>query len=291
MVVDYIEMRKYAEANLDDDPVIVPKCGHATLVSSLDGNLEMTSVYDINQDGTITGIKSVDPFSGSLKEFPGCPICRGSLRGINRYGRLVRRVLLDESTKRFVTSAGSANGALSERLYNAFEQLQNGSEAGLRTTFSVALNLELRGSRDEQFRIISAITHSLARYTEMKAVRRALSKHYNAVHKDSTPFAKVWNLVEAARRRNGSARTVELGSPVFQLTFHIIALALLIRCDIALLSDLVDQFQKTTKDLRAHCKLTVDLAKNREDCEYLLVEALDSKDYERAVEAHIFYAR
>jgi hypothetical protein len=35
----------------------------------------------------------------------------------------------------------------------------------------------------------------------------------------------------------------------------------------------------------------VDLAKIREDCEHLLAEALDSKDYERAVEAHIFYAR
>jgi len=31
-----------------------------------------------------------------------CPTCRGPLRNLNRYSRIVRRALIDEATKKFI---------------------------------------------------------------------------------------------------------------------------------------------------------------------------------------------
>lgn len=285
--MDYLELGFYKDVNLDKDPVIVPSCGHAILMSSLDGNVDMSSVYEMNPDGTVQAIKTVEPFSKELKDFPGCPICRGSLRGINRYARLVRRVLLDESTKRFVTSAGAAYGPLTERLYAAQEKLSTAPSLEIR--LGLPKFLRITGSRNEQYDTICEHTVASNRFVDLINAREAIARYYARVNKDATPFSRIWNLVEAARRRTGRTDVADLRSPVSQVTFHIMALALLIRCDISLLADVINEFRKVNKPIGV--KIDVNLWSNREECDKLVEDALKAKDYERAVEGHIFFAR
>jgi hypothetical protein len=57
-VVDMICFSTYQDHDVDDDPVIFLPCGHFFAVSTLDGCLEIDSVYATGEDGkTFTGIK------------------------------------------------------------------------------------------------------------------------------------------------------------------------------------------------------------------------------------------
>ncbi|KAF2680876.1 P-loop containing nucleoside triphosphate hydrolase protein [Lentithecium fluviatile CBS 122367] len=286
MQVDFVEMTQYKDVDPDKDPIIVPRCGHAMTMSNMDGTLGIASVYDLGICGNIEGIKKSGPFSSDeLKSLPGCPTCRGSLRSINRYGRLVRRVILDESTKRFVTSAGMQFGPLMERFLKTQKEFVNIPFA---PTNSRPLNF--RGSRHDQFRDISAITTGEKRYDEIKECRLNITRFFRKVHRDESPFARIWNLVNAARRRAGKTDEMDLQSPVSNVAFHIMALALLIRCDIALLVDVLAEFGKLRKGPLPP-KIQVDLSKNRDECTKFIEDAWGAKDMERCVEGHIFFAR
>ena len=282
-------MKTYQEINLDEDPIIVPQCGHIVLMSSLDGTVDMTSVYEMNEDGTVKAIKSTEPFSSlELKDLAGCPTCRGSLRSINRYGRLVRRVLLDESTKRFVTWAGSQFTPLAEQLYKAQEGLAD--TVAHPSMYKVPQAVSIIGKRASQFRFIHNHTRTWGRYKSLNEVYSEIFKYFNKVNKDETPFAKLSQLVKVAQLRSGQANATELRSPVSQVSFHVMVLALLIRCEVALIADVLDQFRRATQHSPG-TKFQVDLAENRDECNRLICDALDVKDYERAVEGHIFFAR
>jgi len=110
MMVDYIMGSTYAEIDLDENPCIIPSCGHILSLESMDGHIEITKYYTISDDAdtedSIIALKSSSlPFSTS--ELKNCPICRSPLRNINRYGRIVRRAWIDEATKKFIVSANA----------------------------------------------------------------------------------------------------------------------------------------------------------------------------------------
>ena len=43
-MVDYIMQTTYAEINLNENPIIVPACGHIITVESMDGHMQMKLV-------------------------------------------------------------------------------------------------------------------------------------------------------------------------------------------------------------------------------------------------------
>ncbi len=82
----------YAEIDLDENPCIIPSCGHILTLESMDGHMEIAKYYtisdDTNAEKSIIALKSSSvPFSTS--ELKSCPMCRSPLRNINRYGRIV----------------------------------------------------------------------------------------------------------------------------------------------------------------------------------------------------------
>jgi hypothetical protein len=296
MVVDSIAKTPYSEADLDRNPLIVPHCGHAILMKSMDEKLEMSSVYEMNPNGTVKNIKVVGPFSSTeMNGLYSCPECWGTLSGTNRYGRLIRRVILDESTKRYVTSAGTAFGPLMELLYSAQEKLTGAQVTP--TDLDLPSKLIFQDGRDAQFQLIATITSGWLRYEDLKKARRNIANYFAKVHQEETPFAKLWKNVEAVRRkaeetaqRHDPEAVVKSSSPVSQVSFHLMALGLLIRCDLWLLGDVLNEFGKFQEGPHEF-KLGVNLEMNRNDCFWLILEARKAKDFERAVEAHIFYAR
>lgn len=109
--VDFIMGETYGEVDLDADPCIFLLCGHFYTRSSLDGTVRMSDHYHMDEDGCIESIEqSITPFDA--KDLKTCPGCRGTLRNICRYGRIVKRALLDESTKRFMTWAQEQHAKL-----------------------------------------------------------------------------------------------------------------------------------------------------------------------------------
>ena len=118
-------MKAFDEINLDEEPCIFPDCGHFVTVSSMDGQMNMASFYELGKDGAPVKIRGVsEPFSRDFEGTKVFPTCRGSLRSIARYGRIVRRGMLDEATKRFISWSSNACFDLAKDLALAQDALQ-----------------------------------------------------------------------------------------------------------------------------------------------------------------------
>ncbi|KAF2813866.1 P-loop containing nucleoside triphosphate hydrolase protein [Mytilinidion resinicola] len=287
-IVDFIEMQTYSEIDLNEDPCIFPQCKHILTLGSMDGRMELADSYNLDGHGLPLSIKSSEPFSDQLKKVPTCPSCRGSLRDICRYGRIVRRALLDEGTKRFASWAQATYIPLAEE-FHAAEQLLTLAE----DVFEIPNQpLKcLKGKRGVQIKDIFNATIRSGWYSSFKPLRLKLLKYLQKVRKEETPVEKVWHMVEASRRRQGKT-TQEFGldSQISLTTFHIMAESLLLRCDIAILADFLEQLDRAPAGF-VDTTFSVDLTANREDCIGLINDAKTSKDLEREVEGHIFYAR
>ena len=123
MVVDYIMQTTYAEVNLDEDPVIVPTCGHFMALSSMDGTMSMSSYYGLSVEGAVTGLKPL-PVMSAAERLKNCPLCRGPLRNVNRYNRIVRQGLIEQATQKFISWANRQYVPLAQRFDEEEKRLQ-----------------------------------------------------------------------------------------------------------------------------------------------------------------------
>jgi hypothetical protein len=97
-------MKSYREIDVDETPVVVLGCGHFFTAESLDGLLGMSEVYEVDGFGEFTGLKDV---SGALAQsVPCCPDCKCPVRqfATQRYNRVINRAVIDEMSKRFLTT-------------------------------------------------------------------------------------------------------------------------------------------------------------------------------------------
>ena len=162
-VVDFIMMETYVDIDLDEDPCIFPRCGHFLTKSSMDGNMGMNEHYDLDQDGNVLAIKThSQPFDTVMKT---CSTCRASLGDIARYGRIVRRALLDESSKRLITWAQQEQQNLQEAAFEVEEHL-----AATDSKCSVAEPLLLRGSPNDQFGRVAKLMRKVEEYKQVNGL-------------------------------------------------------------------------------------------------------------------------
>jgi hypothetical protein len=99
--VDFILGEQYHEVDLMANPCIFPPCGHLLTIESMDAQMDIKKYYVLDDNGRPVSIAtSSHPLS--IDDIRTCAICRASLRKVSRYGRLVRRALLDEATKKFI---------------------------------------------------------------------------------------------------------------------------------------------------------------------------------------------
>ncbi|KAI7227109.1 hypothetical protein KC330_g8546 [Hortaea werneckii] len=153
---DLVMLCAYRDVDLDEDPCIFPPCGHVFTATSMDGTMEMAAHYEIDPlTGAFTALKSTsEPFSS--QELKTCPECRGSLRSINRYGRIVRRALLDEGAKKLTAWANRTHHDLSERLANDQCRLLDSLEMARKPS----QNVKLTNSIDDQLREVKRLKYS-----------------------------------------------------------------------------------------------------------------------------------
>ncbi|RAH69049.1 uncharacterized protein BO66DRAFT_421080 [Aspergillus aculeatinus CBS 121060] len=122
--VDLLEFKTYREIDLDASPLIFLPCNHFYTVASLDGLLSMNEYFNIDAStGEIIGAKPAhwEMMPGSALK--GCPECRRPLRDINRYSRILKRFLLDEFTRKFVTLASAQHAELADKIVRFEKQV------------------------------------------------------------------------------------------------------------------------------------------------------------------------
>lgn len=297
MMVDYIMGLTYMEIDLDETPCLVPSCGHILTMENMDGVMDMSSYYEIDERSPepIVSLKSCSrPFSSSgLKK---CPMCRTRMGEFHRYGRIIRRAWIDEATKKFLVWANAQFLPLEQQMTAAEAKFREPSEGGKTSQQQLSMafdglslqTIELTGSPDQQISHLLKGGQISARHSGIMKVRRAIKKHLHQVGEVEQPISRIHALVEDARRHRGIiAQGVSDVDPptILQVRNKLLATALLLRCDYAILYN----FISPTGEKVPAC--SVDLAINRQICMDLQQESHHRSQPTLEAESLLFFAR
>ncbi|KAL4876729.1 P-loop containing nucleoside triphosphate hydrolase protein [Aspergillus karnatakaensis] len=290
--VDFIMGEQYGEIDLAANPCIFPPCGHFLTIESMDAQMDIKKHYGLDEDGRpVTIASSSQPFS--MDDIRTCAICRGSLRQVARYGRLVRRALLDEATKKFILYLNQEYVPLAQSLPGSISRLQDhdsrapAKEAG-RQVFCADVKIRLEGPPEHQAKLMRqhVAKYDKERWKELMALREKINSYKSRVHVQEQPFVRVRNMVEDARRRKGSPGQFDFDANVLQTKGYLQATALLLRLDAALLADFLSLCKKGR-----HSSLCINLAAYKKESDHLIANAAASSRIPQQVEGNIFLAQ
>ena len=299
-VADYIMGLTYADIDLDKTPCIVPDCGHVISIESLDGHMELASHYEMLEDGVPQAPlqAALTPLSVDMK---GCPLCRGPLRNINRYGRIVKRALLDESTKKFIVWSNAQFVPLTTALQDEEETLSRAEEILMSTgqqqeRSNLLQDVIIAGSRSSQIakvRSLSGLDHRLGR---MLRLRKQISTFQQRVRHDEQPFGRIRAMTADIALKTGLMPTFTIHKSILQTRAQLLTASLQLRCDYDILSDLLIIHQRH-KPRMAHIHpwlkqdISFNLATNRRDCLALAEQATEKQQPMVVIEARLHHAK
>lgn len=289
--VDFILGQTYKEIDLDENPCIFPPCGHFLTVENMDAQMDLGKHYVIDEMGKPSSIsKSSEPFS--ISDVRNCATCRGSLRSISRYGRLVRRALLDEATKKFILYINQKYVPMARELTQLVAQLPDNDGTATAKAFQTELTLKVQGPPDHQIRLMHQHLkkHDSARWKDLIALRQQVTEYYKKVKVEEQPFNQVRNMVEDARRRKRKTGQFEFDENVLQTKGCVQAASLLLRLDTALIGDFLSLYKQTPSGSNK-CVLHLDLQANRKEGENLTAMAVNSQRILHQVEGYLFRAQ
>ncbi|CCF36962.1 hypothetical protein CH063_00242 [Colletotrichum higginsianum] len=281
--VDFILMGDYRSTDLDEEPCIFPDCGHFLTYTTMDGLMGIQEHYELSPEGVPVSIKT-DSHPFSATEIKVCPECRGSLRNISRYGRIVRRGLLDESTKKFTSWSQSKWQAMSKALLDAKDALQSTDRTDFVMSAEPSGGFDLRGSRQSQATHLLNLTGA-KRHKSLKRLRHQISHFVGLVKRDEQPYQRVAHLVwHVNKRRKTSGFSFD--ESAIQMGGLLQATCLLLRCDLLLISDYVALCRSLEENAAAKA-VKVEAAPYMRDCKNL-IQIAHARDFHRLeVEGHI----
>ncbi|CAG8303689.1 unnamed protein product [Penicillium olsonii] len=294
--VDFILGEKYQDIDLNENPCIFPRCGHFLTIESMDGQMGIKEHYRLDDSGTPVSIAlSSEPFS--IDDIRRCATCRGSLRSLSRYGRLVRRALLDEATKKLILYVNQQYVPLAQQLLAALPGLQNRNDADTKAAavsmFESGDDIKLAGSPGQQVLRMSGIVGSRTRilaWADILTLRRKIKEYQQKVKVDEQPFNQVRNMVEDARRRKKTSKEFTFDESVLQTKGEIQAASLLLRLELALLTDFLG-VKKLVPQGRDRRELFINLKENRAVCQLMINDAIDTHRILHQTEGTIFLAQ
>ncbi|TGO16135.1 hypothetical protein BPAE_0516g00020 [Botrytis paeoniae] len=294
MVVDFILSSTFEEVDLDENPCIVPSCGHILTLESMDGHMSMSDFYSMDGEGSIVDLKnSAEPFSASGMK--SCPTCRGPLSNLNRYSRIVRRALIDEATKKFIVWANMEFIPLVTRMHAIEAELREttGSSKKASDTASsltpLSGPLQLKGTLDQQISLIGTLMQKEGRYTKIIRLRREIKKFLQQVNEKEQPFGRIYDLVQDARRHRGINISLQSKVDVLQVRSRLLTTVLLIRCDYTILLTFLNDRKGETGAFSPSTQ--VDFSINRKECEQLIEESDKRYQPGNYVEGLLYWAR
>ncbi|CAG8719623.1 4995_t:CDS:10, partial [Gigaspora margarita] len=121
-VVDLIMQESFAEVDWTSKRMIVLACGHVYTADSLDHLMEMKKYYEIDLNYQWIGLKTITSQPNDPKS---CPQCRAPIKNICRYGRAIKKNVLDIQNQKFLVKYDNQLKKLNEDIKNATKQLEN----------------------------------------------------------------------------------------------------------------------------------------------------------------------
>lgn len=203
--VDLITLETYREIDIDTEPIIVPTCGHFYTISTYDSHMGIQNAYHFDNQGRMATPRALDGSEArrsSPSEEPeklvvkACPECRGPLRDIHRYNRIVKIAYLDESTRRFCVTAQANYVKMYKEVSDAQVLLESNREDFLG---SVKQSATSRASPPQLFP--SLIQKRMTKANKMLQSISALVKN---VSEQEQPYARVRDMMLSRQRRDTS---------------------------------------------------------------------------------------
>lgn len=277
---------------------LILACGHLMTMSSMDGIFGFAEYYEADEDGTIIALKGSSlPFSA--EDIKGCPVCRGSLRNINRYSRIIRRSAIDEATKRFISWSNTEIIGHANKLHSIQEQFAADQDIAQHREYDDWRAIRdselcrqwdtmiLKGRRSQVMADIPRIRCLRRRYQQPYLLRGKLNKFIHEVQESEQPFGRVWDLLQNRRRRDPSGHVnsdLVYDTSVLQLCASLVSTCLSIRFDLTIIGDALSLRKKMTGlgtryDWGA-VDLEVDFSQLRGEC-LTLVERLSAHQHYR----------
>ena len=254
--------------------------------------MDMKKYYVMNSDKPVAIRSSSDPFS--VDDIKRCATCRGSLRDLSRYGRLVRRAILDESTKRFLLYLNREYMPLAQELPEKLAALQSTDGVLSPLLFQTNKAISIDGSRLKQSIILSNIMkkkkkkkHGSNRWKQITELRNRIARYCTAVTIEEQPLIRVRDLVENVRKHKRATGTFEFDEGVVQTKGWFLATALGTRLDIGLLGDFLSLYRRSDIGTTERT-MRVNLQANCEECRDLINSAVKYKRVSHEVEGYIF---
>jgi hypothetical protein len=288
MEADLIMFSPYSEIDLSETPCLFLPCGHLFTVESLDGVMAMSDYYEL--DG-MTGMPNA--LRGTLvafsqDEMKTCPTCRGSLRLLPRYGRIVRRALLDESTKKFIAWSHRKYLQFAERM-----QKEQGKLIDTRSNVRLLYSGNIMLDQNHHVEVLSKLTGLSGRYRDLAYLRRKLRNFLKQTDAEEQPFSRVYSIVEALRRRRLADGDIvdafEYDQDLLQTRGTLLAMSLAIRCEIVAVVDFIAVYYAQPQNEGR--SLTIDFSPDRDRCEMIVEEAESTQNILQQAEGHIFWAQ
>ncbi|KAG2025031.1 hypothetical protein GB937_003258 [Aspergillus fischeri] len=289
VVVDFILGETYENINLDENPCIFPRCGHFLTMESMDGQMALQEHYELDEQGRPMSIKDATrPFS--MDDIKTCATCRGSLRDLARYGRLVRRALLDESTKKFILYLNREYVPLEEELAWQVKLMQE-TEVANRKGPAWPDHLPLEGSIQQNIKTMTELVHhtSPGRWKDITKLRDKVVAYRKRVALDEQPYDRVRSMVENAKRRKKTDGDFDFDNTILQSKGLLLATALNLRLDITLLTDFLSVKDRASSQT-GNSTISINLQDARDECATLISLAGSSGRIRQQVEGYTFLA-
>ncbi|KAI0156597.1 hypothetical protein GGR57DRAFT_491603 [Xylariaceae sp. FL1272] len=287
-VVDFIMGTEYRDVILDEDPCIFPDCGHFLTKSNMDGLMDLKAHYKMSVEDSPSPValsNSSTPFS--MREIKTCPTCRGSLRSIARYGRIIRRATLDEATKKFIAWSHNEFLKLANKLMGIQQDFAQADAPPLKPSNIRPSKLVFGTSRLQQLRKVSDWCGG-PRYNAVIRLWHEISAFLGSVRKEEQPLQRVANFVRHAMRERKATGEFAFDESAFQVKGVLQATSLLLRCEVVMLTDFMTVRQPL---LATRPELKLDFTHGMKECDNLINMAAETRYPREEVEGHIYYAQ
>lgn len=281
-------MKEYRDIDLNETPCIFPDCGHFLTVASMDGQMDMAFHYEIDGNGVPVKInKQSMPFSIDGSAIRVCATCRGSLRNVARYGRVVRRMILDQATKKFISWSNARYLALASRLLDDQERVQNSPALEPAPIIAKPQRVQFSTSRFNYLECLDKNARKV-RYGKSLKFWDDVRDFANEVKAEEQPFQRVADLVRHANRLHKTQKEFRFNEAVIQVKGHLLACTLLLKCEISVLNDF---FIRCSGRARLPAEFTPDFTQQFRDCEEVIRLAKKSVHPKEEIQAVIFEAQ
>jgi hypothetical protein len=206
--VDFLEIKSYGEIDVDVTPVVVLGCGHFFTAESLDGMLGISEVYEVDGYGEFIGLKDA---SGALAQLTPCyPNCKCPVRqfATQRYNRVINRAVIDEMSKRFLTTVRDELRELEQQIADLEPSLGKSREEIMQLIRQARTHVT---SSLTQAKILEVTRILKERHTEFRKLEGATKTFRNRVADRHQPVQKLHDAtVNAARKAAAATAAVDV---------------------------------------------------------------------------------